>query len=133
MKFLCVLLLFISSGVFAQSGYYYFASHGSLKDTNQPRTQVYVSYVFYADNSPVCTEVYLFFDVNLPQFDYYLRPGSGCNLKGPFATQEEAEKARDRHADRLRNWQHQNYRVNNIIYKVNKKDDETSSSGSRPD
>ena len=133
MKFLCVLLLFISSGVFAQSGYYFFASHGSLKDTNQPGTQVYVSYEFYADSKPICPMIYLFLDLNFPHFDYYLGPGSGCILAGPFTTKEEAKKARNHHTSSLRNWQNSNYRVSNIIYKENKKDAETSSSGRRYD
>lgn len=132
MKFLSVLLLFISSGVFAQSGYYYFASHGRLEGSSKSGTQAYVSYAFYAESSPVCIDVYLFFDTNYPQFDYYLRNGSGCTIKGPFSTKEEAKKARERHADRLRNGQNSNYSVWNIIYKENSRDGDASS-GSRPD
>jgi hypothetical protein len=119
MKILSVLLLFASSPVFAQSGYYYFASSGEMEE-GQRGMQIYVSYEFYAQSKPACTQIYAFLDLNYPLFDYILRNGSGCDLKGPFATQEEAKKARDRHADRLRNGTNTRRRVTNIIYEERK-------------
>ena len=117
MKFLCALLLFVSSSVFAQSGYYYFTSLGNVREGSQQIRQVYVSYEFYADSKPICPMIYLFLDLNFPNFDYILVNGSGCILAGPFTTQEEAKKARERVVSNHRNFNARNRRVTNIIYK----------------
>lgn len=112
-----ILLMFVSTYSFSQSGYYYFTSIGKVREGSQPKRQVYVSYEFYSDIKPICPTIYLFLDQNFPHFDYSQAPGNGCVLAGPFTTQEEAKKARERHADRFRNYAPTSPRITDVIYK----------------
>ena len=128
MKFLTVLLLLVSYNTFSQSGYYYFNSLGVLKDSNQRKEQMFVSYEFYAEDKPACSTIYTFLDINYPQFIYYLRNISSCEIHGPFASKEEAVKVRERDIERMRVNQ---FMVTGIIY-GNRRTSDNSSSGSVP-
>ena len=113
MKVLILLLLLVSFDTFSQSGYYYFGSLGKMVESTTSRNQMLVSYEFYADTEPACPIIYNFLDVNYPLFDYIINSESGCIIEGPFATKEEAMKARKKHIGRMR--VNQSYMITNTI------------------